>query len=77
MPHDPRLDRSGLEARGFVGFVAFETLLASRLAEVPAGEGVYVVVRTLTGPPSFLAASTGGRHKGRDPTVPADTLRAK
>ena len=77
MSDDPPLDESGLAVRGFAGFVTFDELLTGGLADVPDGDGVYVVVRTLTGPPSFLGASLGGRHKGKDPTIPMDTLEAK
>lgn len=68
------LDRRGLEARGFTGFVTFDALNSGGLVEVPEGDGVYVVVRTKDEQPSFLKESRGGRHKGRDPTVSTPTL---
>jgi len=45
-------------------------------AEVPRTGGVYVVVRTASGPPQFLKTSTGGHFKGKDPKVPEEALKA-
>lgn len=64
--------RADLEARGFAGFVPFAQLPT---ADVPVGSGVYVVLRTVIGDPSFLEASAAGRPKGRDPSVPVSRLR--
>jgi hypothetical protein len=44
--------------------------------KVPKTGGVYVVIRTEIGPPSFLKKSIGGWFKGKDPTVPAQALTA-
>lgn len=44
---------------------------------VPADPGVYVVIRKSRTKPRFLNSSTGGHFKGRDPTVPMDTLKQK
>jgi len=41
---------------------------------VPANAGVYLVLRTNEGAPSFLERSPGGRFKGKDPTVATETL---
>src|SRR4051812_3128496 len=71
------LDQDGLEALGFAGFVTFADLLATGLADVPEEDGVYVVIRTQSGPPSFGEVSVGGRFKGEDPTVSVGTLSAK
>ncbi|WP_205687294.1 hypothetical protein [Cellulomonas endophytica] len=68
-----RWDRGGLGDAGFHGFVRFSELPA---ADVPAEEGVYVVVRPSVEPPSFRAVSPAVWFKGQDPTVPVDMLRA-
>lgn len=39
------------------------------MAAVPRQAGCYVVYRQAADPPSFLATSSGGRFKGKDPTV--------
>lgn len=51
------LTRTTLAERGFVGFVPFADLPHST---VPAGEGIYVVLRPATSPPVFLARSPAG-----------------
>ncbi len=56
----------GLTRAGFVGWVPFSAMAATT---VPAGPGVYMVVRADAQPPEFLEASTSGWHKKRDPTV--------
>ncbi|MFJ4871858.1 hypothetical protein [Streptomyces sp. NPDC088757] len=74
MPHmspTPELTQKTLTERGFRGFVPFRDLPDSN---VPAGHGIYVVVRTETSPPSFLPVSPAGHLKGRDPSVTADRL---
>src|SRR5205823_4724784 len=68
--------RAALLEQGFVGFVTFEEL-RGRLTEVPTGPGAYVVLGAAETPPEFVAASSGGRFKGRDPSVSEDVLRAK
>ena len=64
--------RAELEAAGFVGFVRFAELPTS---QVPAGPGVYVIVRAEMRAPEFRADNPAGRFKGRDPTVPGEKLR--
>ena len=71
------LTEPGLRARGFAGFAAVRRLREDRLAEVPVGPGVYAILRTSDTAPTFLKASLGGWFKGKDPTVPIATLRAK
>jgi hypothetical protein len=66
-------DAEDLRRRGFVGFVPVSTL-GSDPPEVPPNSGVYVVVRTEEGTPSFLDRGGGGWFKGKDPTVPPERL---
>ena len=65
---------TALGNEGFRGFVPFADLPA---ADVPAGPGVYLVLRVSEGPPEFLEASPAGRFQGRDPSVPVDRLVAQ
>jgi hypothetical protein len=70
-------DHSSLEAEGFTGFVTFNELLESKLADVPTDGGVYAVLRESDEPPAFLENNPGGRFKGKDPTVDISALEAK
>lgn len=68
---------TGIEAAraaGFEGFVKIGELRKTNLRDVPEAPGVYLVLRSESGSPTFLAASVGGRFKGRDPTVPCSLL---
>jgi hypothetical protein len=44
--------------------------------EMPRSGGVYVIVRASTMDPAFLASSSGGRFKDKDPTVSKPALHA-
>jgi hypothetical protein len=66
-----------LQRRGFVGFSRARDLFLNRCASVPAVPGVYVVLRTAAGAPEILATSKGGLFKGKDPTVPTQTIRER
>jgi hypothetical protein len=68
-------DVAELRRRGFEGFVTVSELHGPQPAELPAASGVYVVVRTATGPPAFLERSGAGWWKRKDPTVPLERLR--
>ena len=66
-----------LQAAGFTGFHTIGELRTSSLKEVPRQKGdigVYMVLRPSTEKPTFLAQSTGGRFKQRNPSVSQDVL---
>lgn len=69
--------RSDLVSAGFTGWRTWEQLRRSDFAEVPAAPAAYVVARASADSPTFLDASPGGWHKGKDPTVPVGTLVEK
>lgn len=69
-----RFTRANLERAGFVGFERVGDLRASRCGVVPTSSGVYCVLRTGRGVPVFLPATTGGRFKGWDKTLPVELL---
>jgi hypothetical protein len=58
-----------LKKAGFLGFRTFAELRDGGVNEIPEQQGVYLALRTDTAPPTFLAASTGGHSKRRNPTV--------
>ena len=57
--------------------MTFDDLRASKLADVPESEGVYVVVRSREDAPVFREVSKGGWFKGEDPAVEVSTLEGK
>ena len=63
--------REGLVAAGFEGFVSFAALPTS---QVPAGPGVYVVLRPDAAPPVFLPENIGREIKGKRHTESVTTL---
>lgn len=66
--------REWLEAQGFVGFTPLSTVTHE---ELPAGPGIYAIVRTASENPVFLETNPAGRFKGRDPTIPVEDLRKR
>lgn len=68
------LTRRVLEMRGFCGFISFSDLSGQL---IPPDSGIHVVLRTDESPPTFLATSTAGWHKDRDPAVTTERLAAK
>jgi hypothetical protein len=69
--HQVMFTSLGLRRDGFDGF---HNLLHLRATTVPVSAGVYMVLRATAQRPGFLAASTGGRFKRRDPVVAVDVL---
>jgi hypothetical protein len=72
---DESFNKKALVAKGFTGWTSFARIRAE-ISSVPLLGGVYVVMRPSSEAPSFLESSPAGRFKGRDPTVPAEALRA-
>jgi hypothetical protein len=66
----------GLRAWHFNGFVTIAELRRADLADIPWSSGMYAVVRPDLSEPTFLTQSSGGRWKGKDPTVAKATLEA-
>jgi hypothetical protein len=66
----------GLRGVGFTGFEPVHSLRESRLAAVPAKPGIYAVLCLVNGEPSFLARSSAGQYRGRNPTVAESVLRS-
>ncbi len=67
-----RFARRGWEIAGFLGFTP---LLQLDAKSIPKSPGVYAVLRTKQSEPEFLAISTGGHFKGKDPTVDIAVLQ--
>ena len=63
-----------IAACGFQGFVKLFDLPASGCKDIPPKQGIYLVLRPLASFLKFGSPSTGGRFKGKDPTVPLDEL---
>jgi hypothetical protein len=60
---------------GFTGFIPVGELHTRMLESVPLDGGVYLVVLPSGVPrPAFLAVSSGGHFKGKDPSVSAQKL---
>lgn len=69
--------REDLIREGFEGFVSIKQFHRDGFDSVPAGGGVYVVLREINGPPDFLPKSTANRRRGKDPTVRVDKLKSR
>lgn len=65
---------ASLTANGFTGWLSFPEARLS--GSIPVTGGVYVVSYSPRAPVAFLAASPGGRFKGKDPTVSQEVLAA-
>lgn len=75
MPQTDRMEWTpdALTAAGFEGFVSFTDL---PLSPVPAGPGVYVVIRGRVDRPTYHEESQAGWFKGRNPSVTRSQLDA-
>ena len=75
------VDHTGINAfslEHFSGFVSVPIARGwPRMEAIPDKPGVYAVLRMNNCPPKFLRKSTGGRFKGKDPSVSIPTLRKK
>ena len=69
------INRQWLFDRGFLGFIREVELRSGRLSELPSTPGVYAVLREREEKPTFLAQSTGGHFKGKNPTVSISLLQ--
>jgi hypothetical protein len=67
--------RDVLARDGFLGFCTVKSLRLTRCAEVPAQQGVYVVLRRGFVAPRFLERGSVGLFKGRDPNVAISVLQ--
>jgi len=71
-----KLSRNGLVQSGFTGFCSVASLRGQGTLGIPRVGGVYVVLRTGE-EPDFRATSSGGRFKGKNPSVAVDALHRK
>jgi hypothetical protein len=67
--------RDELTRDGFLGFYTVKRLRSTRCAEVPAEQGVYVVLRRGFVAPRFLERGSGGLFKGKDPNAAVSVLQ--
>ncbi len=51
-------------------------LQATQCSPIPKERGVYIFIRDIVEPPTFLEVSSGGNFKGRNPAVEIPTLQA-
>jgi hypothetical protein len=73
----PYISEAEIRSAGFVGFHTISNLRDTALAAVPEQRGVYLISHPTGRQPAFLARSTGGFFKRKDPTVSLDALREK
>ena len=66
---------ASLKQQGFEGFKKVSELMETRCAEVPAVQGVYVILRESADEPVFLEEGTGGAFKGKNPNSPIRMLQ--
>lgn len=66
---------ASLKQQGFEGFKKVSELMETRCAEVPAVQGVYVILRESADELVFLEEGTGGAFKGKYPNSPIRMLQ--
>lgn len=66
--------QESLRERGFEGFAPFQDLL---LSKVPAGPGIYTVLRSAGQGHEALDSSIGGHFNGKNPTADPRTLHLR
>ena len=59
------------------GFAGFRTLGTLEISRIPQGPGIFAVVKPEGFEPRFLAKSTAGRFKKKDPSLPQAALAAE
>lgn len=69
-----QLNKQSLKANGFTGFRPITALEVNR---VPQRPGIFVVLRPAGFEPRFLAKSTAGIFKKKDPSLPQERLAAE
>ena len=60
---------------GFQGFVTVSELWSGEVSRIPAGKGVYMVVRASETQPQFVEVGTGGHFKGKNPNISIEELK--
>ena len=60
---------------GFQGFVTVSELWSGEVSRIPAGKGVYMVVRASETKPQFVEVGTGGHFKGKNPNISIEELK--
>jgi hypothetical protein len=66
---------TSIQQAEFTGFQTVADLQATRCSAITKERGVYLFIRDTLKPPRFLATSTGGHFKGRNPAVDIPTLQ--
>ena len=69
-------EKDALKQQGFVGFKKVSELMVTNCSDVPAVQGVYVVLHEGTEAPVFLKDGTGGAFKGQNPNSDISKLNA-
>lgn len=62
-----------IKEHGFVGFMKISDLMRDS-SKIPDKPGVYMVLYTVSGTPTFIDPGTGGFHKGLNPNVSFSVL---
>jgi hypothetical protein len=68
----PHID--GICMEGFTEPVTIDELRRTRYSVVPNSPGIYLILSASDSRPGFLAVSTGGWFKRKDPSYPSETV---